>query len=111
MKASGPMIDTDISTTAMEHEQCGGACLVDVRERDEDVTGHIPGAVNLPLSELMGREDEIGPHTVLICASGTRSSHAAAYLVSRGKDGLMNLSGGTNTWMHEGRELNPGEQP
>lgn len=101
----------DIFTTELEQKKREGAALVDVREREEYLTGHIPGAVNLPLSELAGREDEITPATVLICASGNRSSQAAAYLVSQGQTGLMNLSGGTITWMREGRELNQGEQP
>lgn len=101
----------DVFTTELEQRKREGAALVDVRERDEYVTGHIPGAVNLPLSELAGREDEIGPGAVLICASGNRSSQAAAYLASQGKAGLMNLSGGTLAWMREGRELRRGERP
>lgn len=101
----------DIFTTELEGKKREGARLIDVREHEEYVAGHIPGAVNLPLSELLGREDELGSHTVLICASGNRSSQAAAYLVSQGKDGLMNLSGGTVAWVREGRELNRGKQP
>ncbi|GGL98908.1 rhodanese-like domain-containing protein [Deinococcus aerophilus] len=101
----------DIFTAELEQNKRNGARLVDVRERDEYVAGHIPGAQNLPLSELRGREDEIEPGTVLICASGNRSSQAAAYLVSLGKTGLMNLSGGTVAWSREGRELTGGEQP
>ncbi|WP_104992590.1 rhodanese-like domain-containing protein [Deinococcus sp. NW-56] len=101
----------DLFTTELESKQRGGARLVDVRERNEYIQGHIPGAANLPLSELVGRESEIGPNTVLICASGNRSSQAAAYLASQGKTGLMNLSGGTAAWVREGREIRGGEQP
>lgn len=101
----------DIFTTELEGKKRGGARLIDVRERDEYTQGHIPGAVNVPLSELVGRESEIGPKSILICASGNRSSQAAAYLSSQGKTGLMNLSGGTAAWMRGGRELNRGEQP
>lgn len=101
----------DIFTTELEGKKREGARLVDVREREEYAAGHIPGAVNLPLSELVGREDDIRPNTVLICASGGRSSQAAAYLTAQGKTGLMNLSGGTAAWIREGRDLNRGEQP
>lgn len=101
----------DIFSNELDGKKREGAQLIDVREREEYATGHIPGAANLPMSELVGREDEIGPNTVLICASGNRSSQAAAYLASQGKDGLMNLSGGTVAWMREGRELSRGEQP
>lgn len=100
----------DIFTTELEGKKRDGARLIDVRESGEYTQGHIPGAVNLPLSELIGREDEIGPNTVLICASGNRSSQAAAHLVSLGKSGLMNLSGGITAWLREGRALNRGEQ-
>lgn len=101
----------DIFTTELGGKGRGGAWLIDVREREEYVAGHIPGAVNLPLSELVGREDEIEPNTVLICASGSRSSQAAAHLAFLGRTGLMNLSGGTTVWAREGRDLNCGEQP
>lgn len=101
----------DIYTSELESKKREGARLIDVREREEYLSGHIPGAVNLPLSELVGREDEIGPNTVLICASGNRSSQAAAHLASQGRTGLMNLSGGTAAWMRGGHDLNRGEQP
>lgn len=101
----------DIFTTELAARRREGARLVDVRERGEYEAGHIPGAINLPLSELAGREDEIGPNTVLICASGNRSSQAAAYLASLGKTSLLNLSGGTAAWVREGRDVTWGEQP
>lgn len=101
----------DIFTTELEGKKRQGARLIDVREREEYVAGHIPDAVNLPLSELVGRESDIGPDTVLICASGNRSSQAAAYLAAQGKTGLMNLSGGTAAWRREGRALTQGDQP
>lgn len=101
----------DMFTTELERKKREGAPLIDVRERGEYIQGHIPGAVNLPLSEFVGREDEIGPNTILICASGNRSSQAAAHLAAQGKTGLMNLSGGTTVWLREGRDLHRGEQP
>ena len=101
----------DIFPNELEARQREGTHLVDVREQEEYEAGHIPGAVNLPLSELAGREDEIRPNTVLICASGNRSSQAAASLASQGKTGLMNLSGGTAAWLREGRAVVQGKQP
>lgn len=101
----------DSFTTQLEHKKREGICLIDVRERGEDEAGHVAGTVNLPLNESVGREDEIGPHTLLICASGNRSSQAAAYLASLDKTGLMKLSGGAAAWVREERELTRGEQP
>ena len=101
----------DIFPNEIEVKKREGAHLIDVRERDEYAAGHIPGAVNLPLSELSGHEDGVPTPAVLICASGNRSSHAAAHLAAFGKTGLMNLTGGTAAWRREGRPLNWGEQP
>lgn len=48
---------------------------------------------------------------VLICASGNRSSQAAAYLAGLGHQKLKNLMGGTFGWMREGRDLATGDRP
>ena len=56
-----------------------GAQLVDVRESDEFARGHLPGAVNLPLSRLEKHEGELGAGAVLLyCQSGLRSQRALA---------------------------------
>ncbi len=101
----------DILTTELEARKRAGAQLFDVRGREEDLSGHLPGALNLPLSELTGREHDVPANALLICASGNRSARAAAYLTAQGRTDLMNLSGGTLAWMREGGELNVGEQP
>jgi rhodanese-related sulfurtransferase len=46
--------------------------LIDVRDRDEFVTGHIPGAKNIPLNELRDRLSEIDKKKkiVTVCLSG-----------------------------------------
>jgi len=44
----------------------GKAVWVDVRPRDQYDEGHIPGAMNLPLGELMGRLNELPPGKFII---------------------------------------------
>ncbi|KAB1662598.1 rhodanese-like domain-containing protein [Pseudoclavibacter chungangensis] len=85
------------------------ATLIDVREVDEFTQGHVPWAVNIPLSELAGRFDEIpADGTVhLICQAGGRSARAAEFLDERGFE-TVNVDGGTSTWIAEGREVRPG---
>lgn len=101
----------DIYTAELPEKLRQGATLYDVRERDEYVGGHIPGAVNLPLSELQGREDELRTPAVLVCLSGGRSAQAAQYLSQRGQVDLLNLVGGTLGWIREGRSVNVGQEP
>ncbi|MDO4245563.1 MAG: rhodanese-like domain-containing protein [Deinococcus sp.] len=102
---------TDIFANELQLKLRGGAKLYDVRERDEYEGGHIPGAVNLPLSELQGRTDEIQTPAVVVCLSGGRSAQAAASLTECGKQDVMNLVGGTMGWMREGRSVNVGQEP
>ncbi len=76
--------------------------LVDVREVDEYEAGHVPGAINLPLSELLERYGELDKDTAyhIICQSGGRSVQACAFLDKEGYD-VTNLTGGTGAWMGE----------
>lgn len=101
----------DIFTAELDATLRDGATLYDVREPGEYTQGHIPGAINIPLSELQGREGEIQTPAVIVCLSGGRSAQAATYLDAQGKTDLMNLSGGTMGWMREGREIRAGDQP
>lgn len=74
--------------------------LVDVREVDEYATGHLPGAINLPLSQLLERYEELSKNKVyhIICQMGGRSAQACAFLDSEGYD-VTNLAGGTSAWV------------
>ncbi len=74
--------------------------VVDVREPREYERGHIPGALLVPLPELLQngqslpREREI----VLVCRSGRRSLRAAHHLRQRGFDQVAMLRGGIIRW-------------
>ena len=46
------MLFDNINKGIEEYKNTEGAVLVDVRETDEFESGHIPGAVNLPLSKI-----------------------------------------------------------
>jgi NADPH-dependent 2,4-dienoyl-CoA reductase/sulfur reductase-like enzyme/rhodanese-related sulfurtransferase len=74
--------------------------LVDVREPEEYAAGHIPGARNLPLSELRQRHSELPrdhPLT-LYCGVGQRAYYATRFLLQHGYR-AANLSGGYATWL------------
>ncbi|WP_017593903.1 MBL fold metallo-hydrolase [Nocardiopsis potens] len=71
--------------------------VVDVRgaaERDRE--GTVPGAVHIPLAALPSRAGEIPDDrpVVVHCAGGYRSSVAASYLRSLGRENVSDLVGG-----------------
>jgi len=77
-----------------------GAQLVDVREPEEFARDHIPGAVNLPLSQLEQQTRELAKGTVVLyCQSGLRSQRAVALARRAGRDAgeIYNL-GAINRW-------------
>ena len=63
-----------------------GALLVDVREPDEFRSGHIPGAVNAPLSGIGAAALPKDRPLFLYCLRGTRSLRAAGILKRQGHE-------------------------
>lgn len=71
------------------------ACIIDVREKEEYAAGHLKGAVNIPLSCLRDRMDEI-PKDVpvyLHCRTSQRSYYAICHLAQHGYHNIWNISG------------------
>lgn len=90
----------DTSSTDARRLVAAGARLVDVRSPEEFSAGHLPGARNIPVDELSGRLDEIGPRdqpVVVYCASGGRSASAARMLAGAGFTRVHNL-GPMSAW-------------
>lgn len=62
--------------------------FVDVRTKEEFAAGHLDGAVNIPLGDIVQRKQEIkglGKIPVIFyCRSGNRSGSAVAYLQKEG---------------------------
>ncbi|HET6278641.1 MAG TPA: FAD-dependent oxidoreductase [Candidatus Polarisedimenticolia bacterium] len=81
-----------------------GSVLVDVRQPAEFDAGHIPGAINIPLTDLRARLGELprDREVQLYCGVGQRSYYATRVLLQNGIS-VRNLPGGLQTW----RSLRP----
>lgn len=96
----------EVDTAVLAAAARDGALVVDVREPEEYVAGHVPGAVNVPLGVLPVRVDEFpkGERLFVICASGGRSAQGAQLLGTRGLD-AVSVAGGTSAWTSAGRPV------
>lgn len=77
--------------------------LLDVRSASEHASGHIPGALNIPLEQVEFRLEDLhaADPVVLICQSGNRASMCGE-LLRDSKDGLLLLEGGVDAWANAG---------
>lgn len=73
--------------------------FIDVRTKDEYVSGHAKGASSMPLDIVGDRAEELKHYerVYVICQSGGRSARAVDVLESQGVNAL-NVAGGTIAW-------------
>ena len=102
-----PEVDTETFEAAWRR---GGAVL-DVRNPDEYVEKHVPGAVLVPLPVLAERLADVpeGRPLYVVCARGGRSMQAAKAMKGQLGWDVVNVAGGTEAWAAEGRPLATGE--
>ena len=81
--------------------------VLDVREPWEYRQGHVPGAILIPLGELVQRVEELDPGKpiAVICATGSRSQSAAALLGQKNFKTIYNVLNGTSGWASQGMPL------
>lgn len=81
-----------------------GAVIVDVRSKAEYNSGHIKGAVNIPLDTLGAGISKLKKDKAVItcCASGMRSASAKSILTAKGFSQVYNGGG----WMGLQRKIN-----
>lgn len=82
----------------------GTIVLVDVREPDEFTSGHVPGAINLPLSSFSpsALPKSTDKTVVVMCRSGRRAGQVQAITAATGRRDLVNYSGSMNEWSAKG---------
>lgn len=96
------------SVPAIEHEQLQQACLagdchvVDVREPHEYASGHIPNAINQPLSSFDPAKLPTDKPVVLVCQAGGRSARALQAALAHGCKDVVHYAPGTGGWRARG---------
>ena len=92
-----------------------GTAIVDVRRDDEWVTGHVKGAIHIPIDDLENRIDELPRDKTLlfICAGGMRSGLACEIAATKGysSESLYNVEDGTPTWIERDHPTSYGDDP
>jgi glyoxylase-like metal-dependent hydrolase (beta-lactamase superfamily II)/rhodanese-related sulfurtransferase len=75
--------------------------VVDVRSESEHAGGHIAGSLNIPLTHLDERIDEIpaGRPVAVHCEGGYRSAIAASLLQRLGRRDVHDMVGGYKAWL------------
>ena len=91
--------------TAKEMMDTQEVVILDVREQHEYDSGHIPGAILLPVSTITEETaaaviDELDTVVLVYCRSGNRSKTASQALVDLGYTNIYEF-GGINDWPYE----------
>lgn len=92
------MVQT-ITWSDMQELASKGAYIVDVREEAEYILEYLPGSVNIPLSQIRGRLDEIpkDQEIYVYCHVGQRGYAATRILMQHGYH-VKNLDGGLKSY-------------
>ena len=88
-----------ISVTDLANRRDDEVSRIDVRSTTEFASGHIPGAISVPLDEIEKRVADLSVDRplVLICQMGQRA-RIAADLLRPCRSNLFVLEGGTRAW-------------
>jgi rhodanese-related sulfurtransferase len=91
------------------------AVIVDVRNSDEYHSGHVTGAIWIPVDEILTRVHELpdDKRLLFICAAGARSGLACEMAAAMGLDTerLYNVEDGTPTWIEKNYPTSNGSNP
>jgi glyoxylase-like metal-dependent hydrolase (beta-lactamase superfamily II)/rhodanese-related sulfurtransferase len=89
---------TTAATLAEQLEETDPPLVLDVRTESEHEAPAVEGSVNIPLSRLLERLDELprDREIVVHCATGYRSSIAASLMIRAGLTHVTDLVGGLN---------------
>jgi rhodanese-related sulfurtransferase len=87
------MLFNKINKGIKTYKATPGAVLIDVREPGEFASGHIPGAINMPLSGSHNLSFQKDTPLFLYCLRGSRSMKAAMILKDQGYTDVHSIGG------------------
>lgn len=100
----------EVNLDELDAARSTGTKVIDVRSPQEYAQGHVPGAVNVPLEELLTAPASAAPDGAhVVCRSGRRSAEAVLALQQAGV-AAVSVAGGTAAWIESGREIEGGTQ-
>lgn len=103
-------LPSEISVNVAAAKRDAGAFILDVREPDEWVEFHIPGATLIPLGELEARVNEVPTdrEVVVVCRSGNRSQVGRDILLNSDFKLVTSMAGGMKQWSAAGYDTASG---
>ncbi len=116
-KAAGLPVETtdriDIDSLHQVSDDRQAPMVIDVRQRNEFLNGHIAGALNIELGELQDHLDGLPREmpVITVCASGARASTAGSILRRDGRANVQVVEeGGAMAWIAHGYPSATGEE-
>ena len=107
--AAPPISNSELSQRVAGND---APLILDVRTDKEYASGHVPGAINIPVDQLPGRLAELRRHDnaeiVVYCESGRRAGKAADILIGDGFLNIRHLQGDMRQWRQDGLPMDSG---
>ena len=93
-------LPSEVSVDVAAAKRDAGAFILDVREPEEWIEYHIPGATLIPLGELEARVNEVpsDQEVVVVCRSGNRSQVGRDILLNANINQVTSMAGGMKEW-------------
>ena len=90
------------------------AAIIDLRNNESFLQGHIVGARSVPMDELDARMDKLqglkSKPVLAVCNAGTTSTKAMELLRKTGFERVYNLKGGMSAWSQAGLPVVTGKK-
>lgn len=100
--AAAPISNSELSQRVTDGD---APMILDVRTDKEYASGHVPGAINIPVDQLPAHLAELRRHDnaeiVVYCESGRRAGKAADILIGDGFLNIRHLQGDMRQWRQD----------